>query len=242
MKREWTNKVRFVLDELIPPIIRDSRWFMWPFYVLAYRKFSVQEYMSFKSRAYSMSEKEYAEFYGQLGSSVSRNRVTDLNELSIIRLLSFISKNTDKSILDVGSGNGYLLERFSEHTQWEILAGVDVVPSINLHSKFDTYIGALPNLPFNDRQFDVVTCTHVLEHVLDVPASIKELVRIARNKLLVVVPRQRYYYHTLDEHLNFYPEVEPLKKLFSPFGVSVYLEGGDWVLEVNLHQSSGVFL
>lgn len=239
MKREFTNKIRFVLDEMIPPLIRDSKWFMWPFFVLAYGKLSVGDYMNFKSRAYSMTEKEYAEFYSGLGKSVSRNRVTDLNESSILKILKSISEESHKTVLDVGAGNGYLLQRLQHAQSWEKICGVDVVPEIKSELEFEVRTGALPNLPFKNGDFDVVTCTHVLEHVLDVSASVRELLRIARKKVIIVIPRQRYYYYTLDEHLNFYPEIEPLKKLFSPFVVDCSLQGGDWVLEVKIEELSG---
>lgn len=239
MKREITTKIRYVIDEFVPPIIRDSKWFMWPFFVMAYGKFSVDKYMNFKSRAYSMTDKEYAEFYASLGRSISRNRITDLNESSILQILISISKGSYKTVLDVGAGNGYLLQRLQQAQSWEKICGVDVVPEVKSKSEFEIHTGALPELPFKNGDFDVVTCTHVLEHVLDVPASVRELLRIARRKVVVVIPRQRYYYYTLDEHLNFYPEIEPLKKLFSPFVVDCSLQGGDWVLEVKIEELSG---
>ncbi|NOT85450.1 MAG: class I SAM-dependent methyltransferase [Methylococcaceae bacterium] len=184
-----------------------------------------------------MTEKEYAEFYGALGNSVSRRRVTDLNAASIHYLLNAIPKKTDLSVLDVGLGNGYLLDQLSALNIWSRIAGVDVAPSDKVPTKFQTYTGALPNLPFKDQEFDIVTCTHVMEHVLDSAASAKELIRIAREMVLVVVPRQRYYYYTLDEHLNFYPSVEPLMRLFAPFEVTASLQEGDWVLAINLNKS-----
>jgi len=236
MKREWTNKIRFVLDELIPPIIRDSRWFMWPFFVAAYGKFAVADLMDFKSRAYAMTEAEYARFYGSLGNSVSRRRVTDLNAASINYLLDKMPGEPGGSILDVGAGNGYLLNQLTALKTWSRVAGVDVAPSEKVQARFETYTGALPKLPFKDKEFDVVTCTHVMEHVLDAAASAKELIRVARNRVLIVVPRQRYYYYTLDEHLNFYPRVEPLISLFAPFEVTATLQEGDWVLMIDLNQ------
>jgi len=234
MRREWTNKIRFILDEFVPPIIRDSKWFMWPFYVAAYGKFAVGEFMNFKSRAYSMSEEEYAQFYGSLGNSMSRRRVTDLNTASANYLIDNMPDESGLSVLDVGAGNGYLLDQISAQNKWSRIAGVDVAPTGKAKLRFETYAGALPNLPFRDKEFDVVTCTHVIEHVLDAPASAKELIRVARRRIFVVVPRQRYYYYTLDEHLNFYPSVEPLKRLFEPFDTTSSLQGGDWVIMISL--------
>jgi len=242
MKREWTNKIRFVLDELIPPIIRDSRWFMWPFFVVAYGKLSVGDLMDFKSIAYTMTEAEYARFYGSLGNSMSRRRATDLNAASINYMLNIIKDEPGNSVLDVGMGNGYLLTQFTTINNWSRVAGVDVAPSEKVHPGFEIYAGTLPKLPFKDKEFDVVTCTHVMEHVLDAPATAKELVRVARNMVLIVVPRQRYYYYTLDEHLNFYPRVEPLISLFAPFKVTASLQEGDWVLMINLNQEIGLEL
>ncbi len=37
MNRKITNTIRFVLDELIPPIIRDSYWFMYPIFYIVYK-------------------------------------------------------------------------------------------------------------------------------------------------------------------------------------------------------------
>jgi ubiquinone/menaquinone biosynthesis C-methylase UbiE len=234
MKRELTNKIRFVLDELIPPIIRDNRWFMWPFYVLAYGKLSVNDLMDFKSRVYSMTDSEYAKFYGSLGNSMSRRRLTDLNTSSIDYLLDKMPKEIGGSALDVGAGNGYLLERIAAIKTWSRVAGVDVVPSEKRQGKFEVFTGARPNLPFKDKEFNVVTCTHVMEHLLDPAASAKELLRITQNVLFIVVPRQRYYYYTLDEHINFYPQIEPLIRLFEPYNITVSLQEGDWVLMIDL--------
>ena len=234
MKRELTNKFRFILDELIPPIIRDSRWFMWPFFVVAYGKLSVSKLMDFKSRAYSMNESEYAQFYGSLGNSMSKRRGTDLNEKSIEYLTANFPKQDGLSIIDVGAGNGYLLEHICRSGNWTRVVGVDVAPSKKGQIRFEIHAGALPSLPFRDKEFDVVTCTHVLEHVLDPAASVKELIRIARKTLFVVVPRQRWYYYTLDEHLNFYTRAEPLKYLFEPYDAVVTLLDGDWVVMVDL--------
>ncbi len=236
MKRELTNKIRYVLDELIPPFIRDSKWFMWPFFVVAYGKFGVTDFMNFKSRAYTLTNDEYAKFYESLGNSMSRRRVTDLNKASINYLTGEIPNELGLSILDVGSGNGYLLDQLNSLNRWSNIAGVDVAPSKEVQERYKIYACALPNLPFKDNEFDIVTCTHVLEHVIDVAASAKELMRIAKRKVLVVVPRQRYYYYTLDEHLNFYPRVEPLISLFMPFETVASLQDGDWVLTVTLSQ------
>ena len=50
MNRGLTNAIRFVMDELIPPFIRDSKVFMYPFYLFAYRGKNIKEVMQFKTK------------------------------------------------------------------------------------------------------------------------------------------------------------------------------------------------
>jgi ubiquinone/menaquinone biosynthesis C-methylase UbiE len=231
MKREYTNIVRYVMDELVPPVIRDSKAFMWPFYLAAYGK-NAQKMMNFKTDAYHLSVDEYTKFYGDLESSISRNRNTDLT----LRTLNWIVDNvsdSDESILDVGCGNGYLLSELHGRFSTASFAACDAAAERS-DLDFARYSqGLLPSLPFKEREFDVVCCSHVLEHVPRVEQAAKELVRVTRRKLLIVVPKQRYYYYTLDEHLNFFTKVDPLIALFDRSRCYAHSMGGDWVLLVD---------
>jgi len=39
--------------------------------------------------------------------------------------------------------------------------------------------------------FDTVISTHTLKHVVDIHLAISELIRLCKNKLIIVLPRQR---------------------------------------------------
>ena len=127
MGRNWTNRIRFVMDELLPPIIRDNRFFMWFFYVLAYRCFAPRKFMDFKLHAYEMDQNGYSEFYKSLNTSVSRLRESDLNTQCINFIDDFISLNHSllKNVLDVGSGNGYLLKKIKVYFIFKIIIKKD---------------------------------------------------------------------------------------------------------------------
>ena len=56
MNRSFTNFIRFLMDELVPPIVRDSKWFMFPFFWFGYRGKFVREVMEFKSRVTAMTQ------------------------------------------------------------------------------------------------------------------------------------------------------------------------------------------
>lgn len=231
MNRRFTNAVRFIMDECIPPVLRDSKAFMAPFYAFAYRGRNLKQAMNFKKLVYTMSEDEYRDFYSNL-NTISRNRKTDLNEASIQRMLAGIPPEA-RTLLDVGCGRGYFLGRVAEARADLELVGCDVVdklsdPAIRLVS------GNVERLPFEDNSFDVVTCSHTLEHILDPSAAIRELKRVARRVLFVAVPCQRYYFYTLDEHVNFYPQKEPLLAALDLPNATCDKIQGDWLVRAEL--------
>jgi ubiquinone/menaquinone biosynthesis C-methylase UbiE len=76
--------------------------------------------------------------------------------------------------------------------------------------------GAAEALPFADDAFDTVVCTHMLEHVQDLPRAIAELRRVASRRLVVVVPAQRPYRYTFDLHLHFFPYPSTLLAAMGP--------------------------
>ncbi|MBI2720724.1 MAG: class I SAM-dependent methyltransferase [Bacteroidetes bacterium] len=225
MNRKLTNIIRFCMDELIPPVIRDTKVFMYPFYYFAYRGRNLKQVMEFKSKVYSYSEKDYSNFYNNL-NSISRNRATDMNNACI----DFIINNVDKSaktVIDIGCGKGHLLSVLkNKHPQLEQF-GFDIKnPEGN--EPFKYVKGNIESLPFKDKQFDVVTCCHTIEHLIDLEQCIKELKRITKKQLFIVTPKQRYFYYTLDEHVNFFPFKEKLTSSIKVKNNTCEKLDGDW--------------
>ena len=227
MNRRTTNAIRFVLDELMPPFIRDSKVLMYPLYVFAYGKLDVRREMAFKELVHTWTSTEYQDFYRSLTTSISRRRMTDLNAPSVTRILEEIAGA--QTVVDVGCGNGWLLGEIGENRPDATLFGVDVVDAPRLSGSYHYTRALVERLPFRDNAFDVVVCTHTLEHLLDLDAAVAELTRVARNKLVIVVPRQRPYRYTLDEHVNFFRH---RYELVNAIGLSDYRcdnVSGDWV-------------
>lgn len=113
--------------------------------------------------------------------------------------------------------------------------GCDVVDKVK--GELPLTLGRIEALPFPDRCFDVVTCSHTLEHIIDPSDAIRELERVAKRLLFIVVPCQRYYY-TLDEHVNFYPQKEILESQIGLPGASCEKLHGDWFFKGGLRPST----
>ncbi|HMU47105.1 MAG TPA: class I SAM-dependent methyltransferase [Chitinophagaceae bacterium] len=224
MNRGTTNTIRKIIDEFIPPIIRDSRWFMYIFFWYWFKKKNLDLYMDFKKRAWGMTESEFTDCYRNLDCRAT-DRPTDLNKKSISFMLEKL--NTESTtLLDVGCGRGYWLSILKQKTNLD-LTGCDLFEKGDLEGiKYAK--GDIENLPFADNSFDIVTCCHTIEHIRDIKKAITELKRVAKRQIVIVTPKQRYYYYTLDLHLHFFPVSEYLTQLVGLNNFECINCKGDW--------------
>jgi 2-polyprenyl-3-methyl-5-hydroxy-6-metoxy-1,4-benzoquinol methylase len=217
--RRVTQVVRRVLDDFLPPVVREwrplNRWLTSRFHGPAFD-------LDFKEHAFAMSHEEFAAAYARLDAGGARYRDTDTTPAQIDAIVA----DARGRVLEVGCGNGAIAERLRA-------AGRDVVAvDVTLGSTLATHeragcavaIAGLPELPFADRAFDTVVCAHTLEHVPDLWRAARELARVA-DRVLVVVPRQRYYRYTVDYHLHFFPSAAPLEYLLGGHARPI---DGDW--------------
>lgn len=112
----------------------------------------------------------------------------------------------DATVLDVGFGLGYGLNILS--IKAKSVSGVDVDaqayeycrgtiqgrnPRLAQISTYDGY-----NLPFEDNEFDVLTCVDVIEHVEDYDRLIREMLRVSRKGIFLSTPNRRPEYTNPD--------------------------------------------
>jgi len=57
---------------------------------------------------------------------------------------------------------------------------------------------------------DVIVLAHVIEHVQSLTRAFLELERVARDRILIVTPKQRFFRWTFDYHLHFFYSVDHL--------------------------------
>lgn len=223
LERDFTNKVNWILDNLVPPIMRDSRLLMWPLFWVLFRD-KTHWFMEFKEKCCVFGPEELNVYY-KLLSDVHLQRETDLNALSLGKVLDSV---IGTKVLDIACGRGYVARRIHEKS------GVDVTGiDINLPEKLkeDSTVrfveGSIENIEFPDKHFDTVICAHTLEHVQDLQRAICELRRVANRRLIVIVPRQREYKYTFDLHLHFFPYPYSLKNAMKNDSASVSILGND---------------
>src|SRR3546814_13808621 len=103
------------------------------------------------------------------------------------------------SALDVGCGTGYLLHVLAVGRTEMKLTGVYVIIDSETRKRAEGisfHEANIERLPFPDKSFDTVICTHVLEHILDFRGALAELRRVAAKRLIIVVPQEREYRFT----------------------------------------------
>lgn len=226
MKRTITNKIRYLMDECIPPFIRDSRRFMYPFFRFWFKNKNIGKIMNFKQDVARMSDEEFSDLYRTLFIR-AKDRPTDTNKASIHYMLKQLDPGA-RSLLDVGCGRGYWLDLLAERKPGLELTGLDFFDEVPL--KKSRYVrGNVETLPFPDKSFDIITCQHTIEHLKNLPKAIEEMKRVARKQVIIATPCQRYYFYTLDLHIHFFPNEHALS---GPVGLPRYecrKIDGDWV-------------
>jgi 2-polyprenyl-3-methyl-5-hydroxy-6-metoxy-1,4-benzoquinol methylase len=101
------------------------------------------------------------------------------------------------SILDVGCGEGVLTEQWADKLGSGRIVGIDL-DDAKLRAEWDKRrrpnleyrAEDATNLSFADNEFDMATAIEVLEHVPDPERTVAEMARVAKNNLLVSVPRE----------------------------------------------------
>ena len=162
------------------------------------------------------------------------------------RILQAFNIVEGKSILDVGIGNGALVNMLKKSNKFNRITGVD----INKHSKLVLLDGIefkimnILDLEFKDKEFDTIVCMEVLEHleINDFYTGLSELRRVAKNQLILTVPfreKEPVWWH---DKPGGHRQSFGLRKLNSmfPFGNGKLIEkpgGANWIMVIEERQA-----
>lgn len=228
LNRKVERTVKFILDECIPPILRDNRTLMRFLFGLVFRD-KGEYFLNFKDQAFFMSESEIKKVYQGTSQVHIQHSDTDLSKKSIHTIMKNVLGD---KVLDVGCGKGVLAKILSKRhkvTACDIVLDKKVVQN---NSQIQFKEVNIKKLPFSDGEFDTVTCTHTLEHVQNLLIAIKELRRVARKRLIIIVPKERPYKYTFNLHLHFFP---------NKYCLYSYLQQSKEVVNQNLMKINGAW-
>lgn len=201
MRRETVNRIRYILEEWLPPALRDSS-LMRLVFRLYWGRF-VDDLEQFRVQITELPAEAYKNVYERMP------RIQNETDNSQACLEAISSRVLGGRVCDIGCGTGYLINFLSQQPalRHSDFFGVDFIIQPDTHGRHPSvnFVAApIERLPFSDGYFDTVVCTHVLEHILDIRAAIGELRRICAKRLLIVVPLEREYRFTFNPHLHFF--------------------------------------
>ena len=110
-----------------------------------------------------------------------------LNELrshEFNKLTDLLPQDPEYKILEIGSGTGFLLNKFGN--LYKSVYGIEVENSayISDDTRISLYDGV--NIPFEDNTFDVVFSCHVVEHVENLDLLNNEIKRILKDNGIII--------------------------------------------------------
>lgn len=224
VSRDITRVINFILDELCPPILHDSWTLMSLIYRVGIGKETTKLLRNFKEKVLYMTEEEYAECYAI--SSQAPQRPTDLDQAGVKFILSNVPR--ESTVLDVGCGRGFLAKKLAEAGCSVTGLDVERPKSYSPEDGFQFVAGSVEHMPFPDGSFNTVVCAHVLEHILNLESAISEILRVADQRVILVLPKQREYRYTPDLHLHFFPYLYNVQRILPVTPTWIGRVGYDW--------------
>lgn len=212
--------INFIINDVMPPVLRDARWLMWPLFRLAFGPEKAGLFLDFRKNVSAMTEAEIADIYRQT-ASCDLKQTSDLSSDVLDRIALICPSG--RPVLDVGCGRGEFLRAMQKRGFAGV--GVDLGRDCPEGMEGRYLVGRTEALPMADNSFDTVVCAHVLEHIPDVFSAMDELRRVARRQVVIVLPVERPYHFGFNLHVWFFPyRLNVLQVMRPPKGVSWSLE------------------
>jgi len=114
-------------------------------------------------------------------------------ELYLDAMFALLQKTGARSVLDAGCGEGVVYRAMRKRGFAGEWTGIDVSADAIDYAKQQSpeatwLVGSVLEMPFPSKNFDLVFSSQVLEHLQEPEKALRELVRCARQWLLISVP------------------------------------------------------
>jgi len=128
---------------------------------------------------------------------IRRKLINNFNR-NFLSYINIIYDACINNVLDIGCGEGFMLKLIHERYESLELTGCDVRESALNHAKIivpsayffqnDEY-----QIKLDDKSFDLVICTEVLEHLKEPDKMIQEIQRVCRKFVILTVPHEPFF-------------------------------------------------
>ena len=172
--------------------------------------------VDWRKKFHSLSEAEWRRAYDEVWKHHRNDCVEETDAAMILAALG-----EPGSVLEAGCGMGTLAIKLAQ-AGFQV-TGLDVSDvalqfakqrAIEAGLQIAWKAGFAENIPFPDKIFDYVTCCHTLEHVKDLSRAAAELKRVARKKIVVLVPKQKFRLYADTYHTQFFERQDQLVEAF----------------------------
>jgi len=172
----------------------------------------------------SRTEMVLAKAYSEGGLIPGVSDETEIRKPYADKLIEFVNENVEylkgKSVLEIGCGTGYLLQRLNTETGANVL-GLEP-GDYSAHSKYNIEIirDFFPSKEISEK-FDVIILSFLLEHIVDLSSMLSNISKhlVDGGKLIIAVPDNEDYLMLgdssifLHEHIHYFTKSSLLETL-----------------------------
>ena len=172
------------------------------------------------------------------------------NEENLERILKFCSDKIQGRVLDVGCGDGFFTAQILQRFNLKNVYGLDISSkAVDLarlkHPEINFQQSALNHIPEETNSIDSITMIEVIEHLVDIEGTLKELFRVMKPGGILLIATtdfnwlkqviiaifffEKYFYPT-NPHIRFFKK-STLADILSKNGFSIikYAWNGDYL-------------
>lgn len=129
----------------------------------------------------------------QTGNPIVRRLINNF----FAKVIEKFTAEPAENLLDAGCGEGMTLYQLGDHLP-ERVTGFDINPKCvgytkELFPKANITVEDIFNLPYSDKEFDLVICLEVFEHLPNPDLALKALKRVANKRLIFSVPHEPWF-------------------------------------------------
>ena len=114
------------------------------------------------------------------------------------RVGELVASTGARTVLDVGCGEGFTIERLLSEDGRLPIQGLDydwgaLLRAKSKHPEVFLQMGDIQRLPYAGGSFDLVLCLQVLEHLSEPMTALEELRRVSGEHCLISVPNEPFF-------------------------------------------------